>query len=99
MNNSIEVVFDPRAEEDLDAAAQWYAKQSSEAALGFLKEITTVVERISQYPEAYTVVKSQVRRAPTRRFPFYVYYRFDGDRVTVFAVLHIRRAPDAWQMR
>lgn len=39
MNNRFEVVFDPRAEEDVDAAAEWYAKKSSEAALGFLTRL------------------------------------------------------------
>ncbi|WP_424094843.1 hypothetical protein [Moorena producens] len=39
MNNRFEVVFDARAEEDVDVAAEWYAKKSSEAALGFLTKL------------------------------------------------------------
>ena len=44
------------------------------------------------------VVHRNLRRALVRRFPFAVFYMFDGDGVFVHAVLHCRRTPARWSV-
>ena len=39
------------------------------------------------------------RRALVRRFPYAVFYGYDGDAVTVQAVLHTARDPAKWRQR
>ena len=99
MSPNLTVLLAPRAEEDIDAAAQWYAEQSIQLVLEFLNVIDTAFERIAQFPQAYPEVDPGIRRALTKKFPFCIYYTVDEQFVTVFAVLHIRRSPDTWRQR
>ncbi len=92
-------MLDSRAEEDIDAAAKWYAEQRIELALEFLEAVDVVFQFIAQFPQASHEVDSGIGRALTKKFPFCIYYTVDAERVTVFAVLHIRRSPDSWQQR
>lgn len=92
------VVLDPRAEEDIDAAAQWYALQRSELPVEFLDAVDAALEFIAQFPEANREIESGIRRVLTKKFPFCIYYAVD-ERVTVVAVLHIHRSPATWRQR
>ena len=99
MSANLPIVLDSRAEEDIDAAAQWYANQRLELAQDFLDAVDAVFELIAQFPQAHPEVDPGIRRVLTKRFPFCVYYTVDNERVTVFAVLHTRRSPNTWQQR
>ena len=63
MTANLPVVFDSRAEDDIDAAVQWYAQQPSELAQEFLEALDVALERVVQYPEAHREVDSGIRRA------------------------------------
>jgi plasmid stabilization system protein ParE len=54
---------------------------------------------ISQYPEAYREVDTGIRRALMQKFPYCVYYVVASNNITIFAILHARRVPDAWRQR
>ncbi len=99
MSANLPIVLDLRAEKDIDAAAQWYAQERLELALKFLDTVDATFEWIAQFPQACPQVAPGIRRALTKKFPFCIYYTVDDDRVTVFAVLHIRRSSDTWQQR
>jgi toxin ParE1/3/4 len=92
-------MLDPRAEEDLDAAAQWYAKQRIELALEFFDAVDAVFAIIAQFPQVGREVATNIRRVLTKKFPFCVYYVIDDGRLTVVAILHLRQSPDTWQQR
>jgi toxin ParE1/3/4 len=96
---SLPIVIDSRAEADLDVAAQWYAKQGTELASEFLDAVDVVFEFIAQFPQAGQEIATGIRRVLTKKFPFCVYYTVNNGQVTVCAVLHFRRSPDAWQQR
>ncbi len=64
------VLLDSRAEEDIDAAAQWYAEQQLELALEFLDAVDAGFELIAQFPQADQEVAPGIRRILTKKFPF-----------------------------
>lgn len=99
MSANLPVIIDLRAQEDIDAAARWYAQERLELALNFLDTVDIAFEGIAQFPQACPLVAPGIRRALTKKFPFCIYYTVDDERVTVFAVLHIRRSSDTWQQR
>lgn len=41
----------------------------------------------------------EVRRAQMGTFPYAVFFRVEGDVVTVLGVLHLHRHPKAWKRR
>jgi plasmid stabilization system protein ParE len=96
---NLPIFLDSRAEEDLDIAAQWYAEQRTELSLEFLDAVDAVFEFIAQFPQAGREVSDGIRRVLTKKFPFCIYYKVDDGQVIVFAVLHFRRSPNAWQQR
>jgi plasmid stabilization system protein ParE len=93
------LVAEPRAELDVAAAYQWY--ESEQAGLGreFLEELRNAYDRIVEEPLRYQAVRSGIRSALIRRFPYAVYFAVDSDAVVVLAVLHVSRNPAEWQRR
>ncbi len=53
----------------------------------------------SNLPQIHAEIYKGVRRAPTRRFPYGIYYRFAEDSIVVIAVMHSRRDPRRWEER
>lgn len=93
------LLAEPRA--DLDAAAtfDWY--ETEQAGLGeeFLDELRATYHRVSDGPLAYQDLRSGVRQALVRRFPYAVYFAVEGEVIVVLAVLHVSRDPAEWQRR
>jgi plasmid stabilization system protein ParE len=48
---------------------------------------------------AYEELRSGVRRALTKQFPYAVYFSVEEDTVLIVAVLHTARDPAEWQQR
>ncbi len=44
-------------------------------------------------------LRSGIRRALVRRFPYAVYFAIEHDVIIVLAVLHVSRDPTEWQRR
>ena len=93
------VNIQPRAEAEADEAAAWYEAEQPGLGIEFLLELDAAIERAADNPLAYAPVFFEARRVLTRRFPFAVYFVYDGDLVEVFAVLHQRRASSLWESR
>lgn len=93
------MIIRPEAEADLVNARDWYERQRAGLGAEFLLCVEEVIERIGRTPEMYAVVYQDIRRALTRRFPYAIYYRVEGNEVVVVGVFHARRDPREWQAR
>ena len=93
------VNIQPRAEAEADEAAAWYEAEQPGLGIEFLLELDAAIERAAETPLAYAPVFLEARRVLTRRFPFAVYFVYDGDVMEVFAILHQQRASSLWQSR
>lgn len=89
-----ELSLDLAAAQDIREAAAWYEEQRSGLGIEFVLEIDAILQRIEDTPEAFPVIYEGFRRALPRRFPYAVYFRFNGEEARVFAVLDQRRADD-----
>ena len=65
----------PEAERDIEEAARWYDQQFPGLGEEFLSEATTVLNRIEEHPELYSIVAPGIRRSLLARFPFAVRHR------------------------
>ena len=93
------LVSEPRADLDIEAAFHWYENERPGLGLESLGELRAAYSRIARGPLGYQDLRSGIRRALLRRFPYAVYFAIDGDVVVVLAVLHVSRAPTEWQRR
>lgn len=85
---------DSAATRDIEEAAVWYEEQRAGLGIEFVLEIDATMQRIEDTPEAFPIIYEGFRRALSRRFPYAIYFRFDGESVRIFAVLDQRRSDE-----
>lgn len=87
------------ARHDIHSAFDWYQERDEDAATAFLLEVDRLLDGMRKSYEQFPVVYRDVRRALLKQFPYAIYFKVEGDLVTVVAVPHQRRAPRVWQRR
>lgn len=87
------------AEEELVAAAEFYASAMPRLGREFLAEVTRTCGLIAENPTAGSRLAPRIRRRLVRRFPYSVIYAEFSDTVLILAVAHQRRRPGYWQDR
>jgi plasmid stabilization system protein ParE len=85
------VIIRPNAEADLAEARAWYESQRAGLGDELLDEICRAVNLLAADPELRPFYYRDFRRLLTRRFPYKLFYRVEGDRVIVFRILHAKR--------
>ena len=91
------VIIRPNAEADLSEARAWYEAQRAGLGDELLDEVRHAVALLAYDPEHRPFYYRDFRRLLTRRFPYKLFYRLEGDRVIVFRILHAKRKHQ-WQL-
>lgn len=99
MSQQPTVSFNLAAEQETEAAFDWYYERSPHAAQAFFDELDKVISRICEAPERWPKYEKTCRRYIFPRFPFQLIYRFVDNTVQVVAVAHGRRKPNYWKAR
>jgi toxin ParE1/3/4 len=89
----------PAAELEIEAAAEFYALQSSRLVVDFINEIEAAFAAIRELPLAGSPDRVGVRRHYLHRFPFTIVYEVTAVSILVLAVAHQRRRPGYWTQR
>jgi toxin ParE1/3/4 len=89
----------PEAEQDAAAAYRWYEDLRAGLGLDFMHEVDVALAAVSDHPYAFRVIYQDVRRGLTKRFPYGIFFVLEDAQITVIAVLHVKRDPNAWQRR
>jgi toxin ParE1/3/4 len=89
----------PQVEGEIVEAMAWYEQRSRGLGVAFYRTYLEVLTRIADTPELYSRVRSDVRRVILHRFPYAVFYLFDGNEVVVLSCLHEKRSPERWPDR
>jgi plasmid stabilization system protein ParE len=77
----------------------WYEEQQIGLAAEFLQELSAVFVKLTESPLIYPVVYQDIRRVVLHRFPFLIWYRVEGETVTVLACTHGKADPDSIRSR
>lgn len=85
------VIIRQNAEADLREAWLWYESQRPGLGDELLREAQASIHRLETDPENRPYYYRDFRRLLTRRFPYKIFYRVEGDRVIVFRILHAKR--------
>jgi plasmid stabilization system protein ParE len=93
------LLSDVAADADIEAAFEWYESEQLGLGLEFLDEVRAAYTRILDGPFKYEELRSGIRRAITRRFPYGIYFSVEDELIFVIAVLHTAREPAEWQFR
>jgi plasmid stabilization system protein ParE len=90
---------EPSVEADVEASFDWYEDEQIGLGFEFLDQLRAAYLRILDGPFKYVELRSGIRRALTKRFPYAIYFSIEGSIVVVLAVLHTARDPAEWQRR
>ena len=93
------IEFHSEAQAEFDDAFDWYANQSSDAALAFMVGVDRAIALIVDAPERWERIDSRHRRCRVQRFPYSVVYRHDRDEVEIVGIVHASRRPGYWRNR
>jgi len=90
------------AEEYLDATRYYLTHASEIIAFAFITEIEATIESLLRSPTTWPVIEiPNVRRVLLKTFPYSLYYSWSSevDQITIYAVMHLSRAPGYWRSR
>src|SRR5260221_14686603 len=91
--------FHVEAELEYTEAIHYYLAIDSRIADGFISEIEHGISAICRNPLTWRVIESDVRRYLVHRFPFGIYYTYENNAITIWAIMHLSREPDYWKSR
>jgi plasmid stabilization system protein ParE len=93
--------FHPDALDEYHSAAAWYAEQRVLLGVEYVQAVEAAIAAIMSDPGRFQPVGDGIRIFRMKRFPDYLFYRFNetGQHVRIVAVMHQRRKPDYWRER
>lgn len=94
-----ELVIALEASQDLDEAYDWYELRNVGLGEQFLRSVDASIQAILRAPEMHAIAHENYRRGLVRRFPYAVFYEYDGENVIVYSVFHTARDPQKWRRR
>lgn len=93
------VTFHEAAQAELADAIAFYNERAPGLGDSLGVEVSEVISRIVENPDAGVEVRPNVHRRLLPRFPYSVLYRPEEGRLRVLAVMHQRRDPEIWSDR
>ena len=87
------------AELEIFEAALRYERERAGVGLRFDAEVNAVFGRVIEHPFQFPEIDEGAHRALVRHFPYGVFFTVEDNMITVLAVLHLHRHPDAWKGR
>ena len=93
---ALPVVYGRKVGRDLAGGFGYYEVQSEGLGEKFLAAVDSAFNALERYPEMFSRVHGEVRRAVVSKFPYAVFFRVEPKRVVVLTVLHTARDPKLW---
>lgn len=91
--------FHPEARIELSNAIEYYEKCEAGLGVDFYTEILSSIEKIIDFPEAWTVMGDDIRRCLLNRFPYGILYSVEPQKIYIIAVMNLHREPQYWRQR
>ena len=83
---------------ELEEAAEFYESRDRGLGLEFLSEVEDTLFRIGEHPDAWGKISTDIRKCPTRRFPYFLVYTIvEAGEILIISVFHQRRKPSSWR--
>ena len=94
-----ELIFHPGADAEFEEAMQWYRERNERAAEGFNSAVDAALADIQEHPERWPQFGSRHRHRILKKYPYYIVYKFNDERIDVMAIAHAKRKPGYWSKR
>lgn len=91
--------FHPLAVAELNEAIDYYEELQSDLGLEFAKEIFSSIQRVIEFPKAWSPLSLNTRRCLVNRFPYGIIYQILANEILIIAVMQLNRKPSYWEGR
>ena len=81
---------------EIEEALLWYETRSPELPDRLLREISSSVEKLRPFPEAFHMELPPWRRVRLAKFPYSLFFRVDPGEVSIVAFFHQHSDPRKW---
>ena len=88
--------FHPLAVEELNDSIDYYEDKSPGLGLEFSKEIYSTIQRILQFPKAWSKISKNCRRCITQRFPYGIIYQVKEVEILIVSIMQLNQKPKSW---
>lgn len=95
----MKVHFLEPAQAEMQEAISYYESERNGLGAEFAEEAKKAIERIVQYPEAWSLLSQRTRRCLTNKFPYGLIYQIRGEDILIIAVMNLYRDPKTWRSR
>jgi hypothetical protein len=92
----MKVTYLAASDSEFEAATTYYNQERAGLGFEFADEVKQTLDRIKNYPEAWTPLSKRTRRCQVHRFPYSVIYQMRGDLLIIVAIQNNHRKPDRW---
>lgn len=83
---------------EITEAAEYYDSKVPGLGAGFLDELDAAIQRILQFPEAWSMISRPFRHCSLRRFPYTIIYSIPTKHeILIVSVFHQNREPLTWE--
>jgi plasmid stabilization system protein ParE len=96
---NLNVVFEIEAEVELFKIQDYLRGISPELARQFNTTFQERLMNILEFPEAFSEVMPNIRRALILKQPYFIFYSIDPDAIFIYAIAHQKRDPHYWLHR
>ncbi len=95
----MKVNFLRTAEIELQEAVDYLNEQSEGLGYELANEVKRTIKRVLDFPDAWTSLSINTRRARTNKFPYGVLYSHTDDELLILGIMHLHRDPEYWKDR
>lgn len=88
--------FHPQAKHELHQAINYYEDCKKGLGKTFAKEVHKTIQRIVEFPKAWSSLSPNTRRCLTNRFPFGIIYQPSKNNCLIIAIAQLNRKPNYW---
>ncbi|HEX8913353.1 MAG TPA: type II toxin-antitoxin system RelE/ParE family toxin [Humisphaera sp.] len=92
----MKLAFAEEAKAELRQAFEWYGPGPGR---DFLLAIGAAVRKVREHPLRWPVIRGEVRRYRTDKYPYGILYKVKPDHIRILAIMHLHRDPEYWVER
>ena len=92
-------IFHPEAKKEVLVSIEYYEEKAHGLGIDFSIEIYSTIQKIIEFPNAWSILDIDIHRCLLKRFPFGIIYSVYKEQIYILAVMNLHKDPDYWKDR
>ena len=92
-------IFHPEAKKEVLVSIEYYEEKANGLGIDFSIEVYSTIQKIIEFPKAWSTLDIDIHRCLLKRFPFGIIYSVYKKQIYILAVMNLHKEPDYWKNR